>query len=132
MDKDELIDALENTDTANIALDAKIAKQMGLIPSGSDWQKTGEYTWHKNLSWRYGTATFDDSYQPKPFTKSIDAAITLIPKGSLWSVCDMEDGPFAQIIRPMGDQGFCGGLTHAGHKGSASIAICIAALKATT
>lgn len=62
------------------------------------------------------------------FTGSLDDAMRLVPKGSLWSACDMEDGPFAQVIRPMPGGGFVNGLTTA-KASSAALAVCAAALK---
>lgn len=61
---------------------------------------------------------------------SIDRALTLLPKGALWSVCDMEEGPYAQIIRPMPCGGYVGGLTTAKGR-TAAMAICAAMLKAS-
>jgi hypothetical protein len=68
-------------------------------------------------------------YHPPLYSFSIDAALRLAPERSLWSVCDMEDGPYAQIIRPMPNGGFVGGLTTARGK-TAALAMCAAALKA--
>lgn len=51
------------------------------------------------------------------YTGSMDAALALIAErlpGAMWSVCLMEDGPFAQIIRPMPGGGYSGGLTSSG------------------
>ena len=59
----------------------------------------------------------------------LDAALTLVPEKGLWSVCSMEDGPFAQVIRPMPSGGFEGGLTQ-GSAFTPALALCIAALKA--
>lgn len=62
------------------------------------------------------------------FTGSIDNAMRLVPKGSLWSACDMEDGPFAQVIRPMPCGGYVNGLTTA-KAATVPLAICAAALR---
>lgn len=58
----------------------------------------------------------------------VDAALTLVPAKSLWSVADMEDGPVAEVLIPL-----LGG--HFGEGGSSrgatpALALCIAALKA--
>lgn len=63
------------------------------------------------------------------FTGSIDAAVALLPKASLWSVCDMEDGPYAQVIRPMPSGGYINGLT-TGNAITPALALCAAALRA--
>lgn len=81
--------------------------------------------------WRDAPVTIEsDPYWMIPkYTTSLDAAMLLVPKGSLWSVCRMEDGPFAQVIRPMPGGGFANGLTTA-YARTAPIALCAAALKA--
>ncbi len=63
------------------------------------------------------------------YTASLDAAMSLVPEKSLWSACDMEDGPFAQVIRPMPDGGYGGGLTSA-HAATPALALTAAALRA--
>jgi hypothetical protein len=68
-------------------------------------------------------------YEHPHFTASLDAAMTLIPSKSLWSVCDMEEGPFAQVIRPMPCGGYVNGLTTA--KGATpALALTAACLRA--
>ena len=63
------------------------------------------------------------------YSASLDAALTLVPVKSMWSVCDMEEGPFAQVIRPMPDGGYVGGLTSS-HGRAPAPALCAAALRA--
>ena len=76
------------------------------------------------------SSLFDALNQQCPYyTLSIDAALTLVPEGGLWSVCDMEEGPFAQVIRPIPGGGFVGGLTQ-GRAATPALALSIAALRA--
>ncbi len=70
---------------------------------------------------------------PQPYTDSIDAALHLardhLGGATMWSVCEMEEGPFAQLIRPMPDGGYVGGVTGS-YGNSAPLAIILAALRA--
>lgn len=63
------------------------------------------------------------------YTISLDAAMTLVPAKSLWSVCDMEDGPYAQVIRAMPNGGWVGGWVGA-HAATPALALTAAALLA--
>lgn len=63
------------------------------------------------------------------YTASLDSALTLVPKKAMWSICDMEAGPFAQVIRPTGDGGYLNGLTSASGE-SPALALVAAALRA--
>lgn len=62
------------------------------------------------------------------YTTSIDAALTLVSAKSLWSVCDMEDGPIAQVLPPLPDGRF--GEVVSGEARTPPLALCIAALRA--
>jgi len=67
-----------------------------------------------------------------PHTSSLDAIVGLIERelpGAFWSVCRMEDGPFAQVIRVMPDGGYIGALTQGGGK-TAALALCLSFLRA--
>lgn len=57
------------------------------------------------------------AFEAPDLTASTDATLRLITSvlpGAMWSVCSMEDGPYAQIIRPMPGGGYSGGLTSSG------------------
>jgi hypothetical protein len=90
----------------------------------SDRGIDAEIHWHINDGVGVGCRQDAPAY-----TSSIDAALALLPKGSLWSTCHMEDGPSAQVIRPMPGGGFVNGFTKA-TAATAALAICAAALRA--
>jgi len=55
--------------------------------------------------------------------------MSLVPDRAMWSLANMEDGPFAQVIRPMPDGGYVGGLVSA-NAPTPALALCAAALRA--
>lgn len=63
------------------------------------------------------------------YTHSLDAALSLLAKGTLWAVIDMEDGPIARLCWPNPDGGFVGGY-HEAYAATPALALCLAALKA--
>lgn len=63
------------------------------------------------------------------YTSSIDAARTIMARGTLWAVGSMEDGPFARLCHPMPDGTFVGGYVE-GRGATAELALCAAALRA--
>lgn len=91
-----------------------------------DGEKAIDHVWvdKKSDQWRSTAA--------HRFTSSLDECIAFLGSvlpGALWSVCAMEDGPQAQVIRPMADGNYVGGLTSAGAK-SPAIALLLATLRA--
>ena len=84
-----------------------------------------DYMVHRATHELYG------AYGPHPrYTASLDAAMMLVPADALWSVCDMEEGPFAQVIPPASGGTF-GGTKISGYGApTPAIALCIAALRA--
>lgn len=105
----ELADRCEKATGPDRGLDIAIYRALSYI---------GHHGWHP----------MDRDAAPR-YTACLDAALTLVPEGSLWSVCDMEHGPFAQVIRPMPGGGFVDGLTSAASDRPA-LALCAAALRA--
>jgi hypothetical protein len=65
----------------------------------------------------------------KPFTASLDAAMTLVDPRALWAHGSMEDGPFARLCWPMPDGGFVGGY-HEAFAATVPLATCAASLRA--
>lgn len=120
MSLDELIARLEAADVGTMDLDLAIATtilgwtERGLA-HGTVWITPDGMT----KTWREIPHT----------TRSLDAAMALVPPRSLWSVCDMEEGPFAQIVKPKQSGGYEGGLTM-GRAANPALALCIAALRA--
>ena len=98
-------------------LDAEIAKQLYAKPAPQGY------------SAGFVTNRFGYTHPAPEYTKSLDLARSIMPEGSLWSVCDMEDGPYAQVIRPVPGHGFVGGLT-TGKGQTAVTSLCAAALRA--
>lgn len=68
-------------------------------------------------------------YNIPDYTRSLDAALTLCVKGTLWAVGSMEEGPFARLCWPQPDGGYVGGY-HEASAATAPLALCIAALEA--
>lgn len=76
-----------------------------------------------------GGGWLDKRVEPKPFTASLDAAMTLVDSHALWAHGRMEEGPFARLCWPMPNGGYVGGYFEAKAK-TVPLAICAAALRA--
>ena len=63
------------------------------------------------------------------YTTSIDAALTLVPKSTLWAVGQMEDGPFCRLVILNKDGSYLDGAIESGGS-TPALALCVAALKA--
>jgi hypothetical protein len=63
------------------------------------------------------------------YTRSLDSALTLLAKGTLWAAVCMEDGPLARLCWPQKDGGYGGGYFEASAH-TVPLALVIAALKA--
>ena len=95
MTKAEIIALAERCEAAegpDRELDAEIALVVG-ASGGNPIKSPG------CAGWLVGSATNPSPVKALEYTASLDAAMTLVPVKSLWSVCDMEEGPFAQVIR---------------------------------
>lgn len=104
-------------------LDAAIAEALSLIPQtherAMNHGRPQAYYWHKHNH-------KGDYWTPPAYTASIDAALTLVPKG--WGVvvrrwADGTGRGVAHCYPPEGSGDYCHGATPA-------LAICIAALRA--
>jgi hypothetical protein len=60
---------------------------------------------------------------------SLDAAMSLLARKTLWAVGSMEEGPFARLCWPQPNGTYIGGY-HEATAASAPLAICAAALRA--
>lgn len=83
------------------------------------------------LAWRDHNENVASVMAP-PYTSSIDAILALIEKelpAVMWSACIMEEGPYAQVLRPMPNGGYVGGLTQSS-AATVPLALCAAFLSA--
>lgn len=125
----DLIKRIEAAEGPSRELDAKIWEYLGLAPE-YDNLKNNYGCWHYRGEGRYHFA--DDSswgrnkYAPE-FTSSIDAAMTLVPKG--WIVKEYTTSKLIphtfEVSKGVGIGGFVG---HSDH--SMALALCAAALRA--
>lgn len=130
----DLIERLQEARKGKRAFDGQITVAVRAMKTSRgttipDWVDRNYPEWHSEEDGTVFATKNGFNWQPLHYTTSIDDALTLMPKGSLWSACDMEHGPFAQVIRPMPDGGFVGGLSGA-EAHTPALALCIAALKA--
>lgn len=65
------------------------------------------------------------------YTASLDAALTLLPSGTLWLLSSMETGPRATVLAPNERGDYIGQRDNSALAATPAIALCIAALKAT-
>lgn len=138
-DLPSLIERLEQATGPSDELDCRICfavfpDQLIMVDGGSVGpnRRPAEYIAAKDFpldnwtDWKSLRLHFEDG---KPFTHSLDAARTMLRKGTLWVVGDMEDGPFARLVIPQPDGGYVGGYVEAKAK-TTELALCIAALRA--
>ena len=131
----DLIERLEAATEESRKLDAAVA----IV---SEWKPLGPIK-HWIHDWPAGFSTGiiegyvylvdapvpDTKWPSPPFTTSLDAARTLLPRGTLWSAGCMEFGCFARLCWPMPDGGYAGGGIDA-NGATAALALIIAALRA--
>jgi hypothetical protein len=122
----DIIERLEKATGADREIDREIAVQaLGWSPPrnagvcGPNYVKSGDFMWHD----REGCAR---GFEPPAFTASIDAAMTLVPEGCVWTLsktfvnagCNIyAKGPWREVSR-------------CPHAPTPALALCIAALKA--
>jgi hypothetical protein len=73
--------------------------------------------------------TFATGNSPPLYTASLDAALTLLPPGSLWAGGSMEEGPFARLLWPRADGTYVGNYLEITAT-TPALALCAAALRA--
>ena len=78
----QLIEDLQAAEVGTRELDLRVAIACGVFAPDNTWKKTGEHTWHKNFVMGDGIrySNWDDCFQPKFYSTSIDAAMTTIPE----------------------------------------------------
>lgn len=129
MDIAELIERLERAQGPDRELDARIWEYLGLAPE-YDNSKKPYGNWHYIGDGRYNfrdDTPFGHGARAPQYTSSIDAAMTLVPKGwMLWGLSDlMFDGVSGcTLIDCSGGEAIASGAR------TLPINICIAALKA--
>ena len=127
MTKEQLIQALENATEGSRELDGAIAEAFGLPPFGMVMMGKGHgFTYPSNNG--FASAV---QYHPPEFSRSLDAAMTLVPEGMGWLIgrgqlFDSEP-PYGASICHMRDPDKVYG---AAESTSAPLALCIAALRA--
>lgn len=116
----ELIAALEAADGPSRQLDAQIALSHGwdVVPIREKGGRTWDRWYRPHAGKRYPVRL-------PLYTASIDAALTLVPKGFAWDLRGNRNGDgFARLSAPDGSSGFIHFAATPAH------ALCIAALKA--
>ncbi len=111
---DQLIAELEAAPEGSRKLDGPLFR-LHIMP-GTDWEK------NKGLWWPCET-TFCERYEVRPYTTSLDAAMTLVPEGLCWEV---EAGPKIGAVA-------CVGTRYGPMEGTGTtpaLTLCIAALRA--
>lgn len=113
----ELITELERADGGSRKLNARVGLLVGT------WHWPGETYHHYRADDGYGAYHFQE---PEPYTTSLDAAITLVPKGwgFLLDCTVLDEPPRAVLCRPPSESVECPGSA------TPALALCIAALKA--
>lgn len=133
MNRAELIEALEKAEGPSKQLDFDIAGVLGLVPNHTVREVGFDYDWYRSPDNYTLWKALDSegrrvaSWSAKPYTSSIDAALTLVPDGALWGVDNDTPGSY-----PYGATRYvawCYGKD-ATSDVSPAIALCIAALKA--
>lgn len=128
----DLIARLEKAQGPDRELDAEIAASIRDCPSFSeDWVKNwaGEWRAINGLVHLLGDFGSSGNFKPRPYTSSIDAAMTMIPPNFLHMIgsTGLSDGDKEY----RGDVwGLRPGSSHIGLHDCEAIALCIAALKA--
>lgn len=107
---------LEAAEGPDRELDAAISMAIGSVSRGALPCKGGWVVDGKPIA------------APK-FTASLDAAMTLLPEGSLWAFGSMEDGPFARVLWPNADGTYTGNYLEVS-AATPALALCAASLKA--
>ena len=118
-----LADRVEKLEGGCRETDAEIASAIGVFSPDSTWTKTGPETWHKDFK---SIGTWTECFQPKDYTSSIDAAMTLVPRSRTAT---------SLILKPNGkyeawlSNGKAGRYV-LGYHASPTLAICAASLRA--
>lgn len=112
-----LIKRLEKARRGSDRLDDEVAKLIG-------WEDHGRY-------WLSPDKRLKCFCKPSFHEKTTDlaAALSFRPLRCMWSITDMESGPCAQIIRPMPDGSYVGGVISA-KASTVELAMTAAILKA--
>ena len=63
------------------------------------------------------------------YTTSLDAALSAVPPGTLWTVSHTEDGPAATVLVPRAGS-YLGQKQYEAYAATPSLALCIAILRA--
>lgn len=118
---DDLIARLEEAARPDRGLDAEIALSIG-------------WTFHRDPFFEFwrepdGTDADDEHEEPPQFTASLDAAMTLVPEGMMWFLGHLDPSDM-RFCATMSERGNVGVSTWRGFSSTATLALCIAALKA--
>ena len=130
---DDLIQRIEAAEGADRELNWLIAEALGEIPYHVIQGPVGiPYGWFRGEGeWSLKCIKASDvysgveSWSPKPYTASIDAALTLVPEGYDWSLDSFYDGqgrPHAWVCKD--------GPFYIAIAATPALALCAAALKA--
>lgn len=123
----DLIERLEKATGPDRLLDGDIAAALKLQPTG--WRR-GTHKTDKSIWWDREDKTGFTQWAAPRYTKSIDAAMTLVPEGMQWAVWG-EDRPQARVYEAGENGGILIGRSwECCDAESPAIALCIAPLKA--
>lgn len=139
MTREQLIELLQRAEEGSPALDREIMIADGWTPDDGS-QPVAMWKAPAGRRFPYGAATGGvvGMQHEYPYTRSLDAAVTLVPERWQWGI---GTHPWNEIFNPGGAQAYCtklapgqsdrvvDGYTHADAR-TAALALCIAALRA--
>lgn len=119
----ELIEKLERAEAPSRELDAEIAALVHVDADGLDFEAFPEPSGKVTI---YFPSKVKQAYAAHRYTASIDAALTLVPEGALWSVEPWDtNGVYPAHVRA---SAWVLGAPR-GYAATPAIALCIAALR---
>lgn len=126
-DLTDLIARLEAASEGSMAIDCEIAEACGLVPEGME--PMGGFGFTYPVKGGFSSAV---QYHPPAFSRSLDAALSLVPEGAVWKVFSDWPGDLYWAFVTTADwlPGDRESEYRSGGRAAPALALCIAALRA--